>query len=125
MDTVDRIFELADAKFREQRDFAKALGMTASIVSEWRRRKSASYQKHLPKIADALGTSVQYLLTGDRPDPIAVSALSPEDEALLRKIHDSPDMRALFSLTSKASPEDIRKAVQIMRITMGLPEELP
>ena len=125
MDTVDRIFELSDAQFKEQRDFAKAIGTTASIVSQWRNHKSESYRKHLPKIAQVLGTSVQYLLTGDQPDPVAQSLFSQEDEAMLRKIHDSPDLRVMFSLTSKASPEDVKKALDIIRIVLDKPEELP
>ena len=67
IDTVDRIFQLVDDKYKEQRDFAIELGVTPSIVSEWRRRKSASYQKRLPQIAEVLGTTTEYLLTGNGP----------------------------------------------------------
>lgn len=64
MDTVDRIFNLVDSKYKEQRDFAAQLGVTPSIVSEWRRRKSASFNRRLPQIAEVLGTTTEYLLTG-------------------------------------------------------------
>ena len=67
MDTVDRIFELADQKFKEQKDFAAALGLIPQRVSAWRRRTSASYQRRLPQIAEALGTTSEYLLTGNGP----------------------------------------------------------
>ena len=67
MDIVDRIFELADKKYQEQRDFAFALGVQPPRVSEWRRRKSESYMKRLPQIADVLGTSVESLLSGMTP----------------------------------------------------------
>ena len=67
MDTVDRIFNLVDAQYREQRDFAYDMGVTASIVSNWRCRKSGSYVKYLPQIAKLLGVSAEYLLTGN-PD---------------------------------------------------------
>lgn len=67
MDTVDRIFELADQKFKEQKDFAAALGLIPQRVSAWRRRTSASYQRRLPQIAEALGTTAEYLLTGNGP----------------------------------------------------------
>ena len=65
MDTVDRLFELVDLKFKEQKDFANAIQVPAPRVSEWRKRKSASYQKCLPQIAEALGTTTEYLLTGN------------------------------------------------------------
>ena len=67
MDTVDRIFNLVDAQYQEQRDFAYDLGLTASIVSAWKCRRSGSYVKHLPQIAKLLGVSAEYLLTGN-PD---------------------------------------------------------
>lgn len=73
MDIVDRIFELVDEKFKEQRDFASALGVAASVISAWRRRKSTSFNKYLPQIAETLETSVEYLLTGKKDPAPAVS----------------------------------------------------
>ncbi|WP_040663880.1 helix-turn-helix domain-containing protein [Oscillibacter ruminantium] len=67
MDIVDRIFNLVDAQYKEQRDFAAAIGTTPSMVSQWRRRKSASYSKYLPQIIETLNTTSEYLLTGDGP----------------------------------------------------------
>lgn len=73
MDIVDRLFELVDAKYKEQKDFALELGVHPTRVSEWRKRKSASYQKRLPQIAEVLATTTEYLLTGRDPGaPIIV-----------------------------------------------------
>lgn len=80
MDTVDRIFDLVDSKYKEQRDFAAQLGITPSMVSEWRRRKSASFNRRLPQIAEALGTTTEYLLTGNGPKQ--KRAVSDSDTAL-------------------------------------------
>ena len=62
MDIVDRIFELANKKYQEQRDFAHALNIAPQRVSEWRRRKSESYMKRLPQIADVLTPEQQSLV---------------------------------------------------------------
>ena len=67
MDTVDRLFELVDQKFKEQKDFAAAIGVPPSRVSEWRKRKSASFHRCLPQISVALDTTTEYLLTGEGP----------------------------------------------------------
>ncbi len=64
MDTVERIFLLVDKKYDEQKVFAEEIGVPPQRVSEWRNRKSMSYQKKLPQIAKVLGTTVEYLLTG-------------------------------------------------------------
>lgn len=92
MDTVDRIFNLVDAQYQEQRDFAYALGLTASIVSAWKCRRSGSYVKYLPQIAKLLGVSAEYLLTGN-PDK---KSPSPEGNGLL-----------------ESYPEDLRRLIDI------------
>jgi len=67
LDTVDRIFELVDEQFREQKDFAATIGLIPQRVSAWRRRTSSSYNKYISQIAEALGTTTEYLLTGEGP----------------------------------------------------------
>ena len=97
MDEVERIFELVDRKYKEQKDFAHDIGVTPSIVSEWRRRKSASFTRRLPQIATTLGVSMNYLLTGEKKEPGATpgpqpdilekfNALSPDDKDEVRAI---------------------------------------
>lgn len=125
MDIVDRIFDLVDHRFAEQKDFAAALGVDVNLPSRWRNRKSKSYQKHLSKIAELLDTTVEYLLTGSKPEPAAAGDLSAEDAEILRQIHDRPGMRVMFSLTSKATDEDVRKATEIIRAFLGTPEGEP
>lgn len=85
MDTVDRIFDLVDRKYKEQRDFAAQLGVTPSIVSEWRRRKSSSFNRRLPQIAEALGTTTEYLLTGNGPKKKTAPAGVSNSDTVLPK----------------------------------------
>ena len=93
MDIADRIFELADKKYKEQRDFAHALNIAPQRVSEWRRRKSESYMKRLPQIAELLGTSVEYLITGEEKKPVPTNGggLSPAKRALLDAVDGLSD----------------------------------
>lgn len=99
MDIVDRMFELIDAQYKEQRDFATAIGVDASHISRWRNRKTSSYQRRLPQIAEALGTTTEYLLTGEGPkkricsNPTALSDLP--DEALdVARAYDCADEKS-------------------------------
>ena len=79
MGIVDRIFELVDIKYNEQQAFAAKLGLDPTIPSRWRKGKSTSYQKYLPQIAEALGTTTEYLLTGEGPKKKSAPAVSDSD----------------------------------------------
>lgn len=80
VDTVDRIFEALDRLPMEQQQFAKLVGVSDDTASDWRRRRSASYTKRLTKIAEVLGTSVEYLLTGEKKEPAAEDSSGREKE---------------------------------------------
>ena len=79
MDTRSRIFLLLDELNMEQKTLASVLGLPADTVSAWRRGKSASYTKYLPQIAEALGTTTEYLLTGEGLKKKSVPAVSDSD----------------------------------------------
>ena len=64
----------------EQKQFASILGTTDKTVSAWRTGRSKSYTKYLPQIAEALGTTTEYLLTGNGPKQ--KRAVSESDTAL-------------------------------------------
>lgn len=67
LDTYTRIFELLDELKMEQQAFASAVGVSDDTVSDWRRQRSKSYTKYIPKIAAVLNTTSEYLLTGEGP----------------------------------------------------------
>lgn len=67
MDTVTRIFELVDNQFKEQKEFAAAIGVSDKIVSQWRVGTTRSYRTRIATIAEVLGTTTEYLLTGSGP----------------------------------------------------------
>lgn len=92
MDIVDRLFELVDEKFNEQQEFAALLGIDPTLPSRWRNRKSTSYQRRLPEIAEVLGTTTEYLLTGKKePAPTSGDGLSPAKRKLLEAVDDLTD----------------------------------
>ena len=80
MDTAERIFDLLDRFGMEQKKFAELIGATDKIVSKWRTSGLTSYRKYLPQIADVLGTTVEYLLTGKKEEPAAEDSSGREKE---------------------------------------------
>lgn len=112
MDTAKRIFELVDNQFKEQKEFAAAIGVSDKIVSQWRVGTTRSYRTRIATIAEALGTTAEYLLTGNgpkyrgqgellvdvsgsmgkkEPAPINGDGLSPAKRQLLEAVDDLTD----------------------------------
>ena len=86
MDTAERIFDLLDRSGMEQKKFAELIGATDKIVSKWRTSGLKSYRKYLPQIADVLGTTVEYLLTGEKKEPtVQDDGLTEGERALMKQ----------------------------------------
>lgn len=86
MDTAERIFDLLDRSGMEQKKFAELIGATDKIVSKWRTSGLKSYRKYLPQIADVLGTTVEYLLTGKKEEPtVQDDGLTEGERALMKQ----------------------------------------
>lgn len=122
MDIVDRIFELVDEKPWEQRKFAKEVGVTASVVSEWRRRKSASYVKRLEKISEALGTTPQYLLYGNESDKKVPTTEAEKKELTPAKEGESRDPldARIMDLVSSLSPAQKKALIEKMEFLISM-----
>lgn len=108
MDTRSRIFLLLDELNMEQKTLASVLGLPADTVSAWRRGKSASYTKYLPQIAEALGTTTEYLLTGEGLKKKSVPAVSDSDTVQSRQA---------------AAPKDSGLPEEFARLFMSLSPE--
>ena len=86
MDTAERIFDLLDRSGMEQKKFAELIGATDKVVSKWRTSGLKSYRKYLPQIADVLGTTVEYLLTGKKEEPtVQDDGLTDGERALMKQ----------------------------------------
>ena len=70
---ADRIFYALDKIGMEQKALAAAIGTFPSTVSGWKTGKTKSYKNYLPKIAEVLHISADYLLTGAEKEPTTVS----------------------------------------------------
>lgn len=79
----------------------------------------------LQKIADYFGVSLGYLMGTEEEEPNAVdkekNLIVLDDDALelLEELKTRPEMRTLFSVSKKATKEDIMKAVKIIEALKG------
>lgn len=91
MTTVDRIFELLDELGMEQKEFAALIGTTDKTVSTWRTGRTHSYRKYLVQISEILGTTVQWLTTGEGPKKRGARPAVSESDTITEE-----DIKAAF-----------------------------
>jgi len=77
----ERVLSLIDAEFDSDASFERAMQLGEKTVRNWRRRRSSSFMKMLPTLAEKFGVNVSELL--DMPLRGDSSELSDEELHLL------------------------------------------
>lgn len=62
LEVLTKILALLDEKNIHQKELSNYLGLSKCAMTGWKNGNNNSYMKHLPKIADFFGVSVDYLL---------------------------------------------------------------
>ncbi len=76
---VERILEAISSLGIDQKSFAQMIGVRPQAITDWKNGKTVSYKRHIEKIAEALGTTTEYLLTGEGPKKKPAPAVSDSD----------------------------------------------
>lgn len=100
----ERIFTLFKTKEISQREFAETIGVSQQTITDWKSSKSFSFMKKLTPIAEALGTSELWLLTGEG------ELLDDDTIQKLKDIADSLDAHP-FDLLGFGSKLDLYQAL--------------
>lgn len=104
---------------------SKETGVSQSTLSDWKRGISKPKPDKLQKIADYFDVTLGYLMGTEDEEPNAIdkekNPIVLDDEALelLEQLKTRPEMRTLFSVSKKASAEDIMKTVKIIETLKG------
>lgn len=108
-----RIRDLREENGMTQSDLAARLGCAASTISMYEQGRREPSFETLRAIASVFSVPVESLIT---------SPEQAEDEelwALREELRRRPEMRMLFSVSKKASREDIMKTVKIIEALRG------
>ena len=104
---------------------SKATGISQSTLSNWKIRRNMISPEKGKIIAEYFGVSLGYLMGTEEEEPNAVdkdnNPIVIDDDALelLEELKTRPEMRMLFSVSKKATKEDILKAVKIIEALKG------
>ena len=77
-----RVLSLIESEYESDAAFERAMGLSEKTVNNWRRGRSASFMKMLPRLSDNFSVNVGELL--DIPLRRDTSELSEEELQLLR-----------------------------------------
>lgn len=86
----ERILSLISSSFESDAAFERALALPQKTVNNWRRGRSSSYMKMLPRLSDVFGVNVGELL--DIPLRRDTSELSEEELHILHLYRKSRTM---------------------------------
>lgn len=104
----ERILSLIGSEFESDAAFERALGLPEKTVNNWRRGRSASYMKMLPRLSEEFRVNVGELL--DIPLRSDTSELSEEELHLLHLYRKS---RTLPSKLREALRENLESTITL------------
>lgn len=81
MEIIERIYVLLDEKDKRAYELCAKLDIRTSTMSTWKTRSNDPPAKYMKTIADFLGVSLDYLLTG-KEAPVRKTTSTEEDELL-------------------------------------------
>lgn len=91
---------------------SKDTGVSQSTLSDWKRGVSTPKQDKLQKIADYLGVSIDYLMTGEEKDGDRYY-INDETAQVAQEIFENKELRALFDVQKDMEPEDLKALHQM------------
>ena len=68
MEVLTKILTLLDERHIQQKNLSDYLGLSKNTMTGWKNGNNNSYMKHLPKIAEFFGVTVEYLLGNEKRD---------------------------------------------------------
>ena len=101
--------KLLDKRGLKAFDVSKATGISSSTLTDWKKGRSVPKQDKMQKIAEFLGVSLEYLMTGEDKSDISDKKyyINEETAEMADKIFHSKELRLLFDAARDAQPEDL------------------
>ncbi len=88
MEIIERIYQLLDANDKTAYSLCEKLGIRTSTMSTWKTNTKNPPAKYMKTIADFLGVSLDYLMTGQ--DAPVRKLTTPEEDELLELFRALP-----------------------------------
>lgn len=103
---IERITRLLKEQGKQDKELCDFIGVAQSTFVNWKKRNTDPKSKYVPDIAEFLGVSERYLLTGEEVT---------DTEAMAEKLHKDPSLKMLFDAADGAAPEDLELAAEMLK----------
>lgn len=101
----ERILSLIDSEFESDAAFERAMGLSEKTVNNWRRGRSSSYMRMLPRLSEEFQVNVGELL--DMPLRNDTSELSEEELHLLHLYRKSRTLPQKLRVALRETLENV------------------
>jgi len=119
----ETIHDLCVKKSITDGKMCKEIGLSRGLMTDLKKgRKKGLNVDTAQKIASYFGVSVEYLLGKEKASADETEA-DKELYAILQEFKDNPELRALFSLSRNATPEQLRQYADVIRALRGNRDE--
>lgn len=98
MTICERLFDELERRGLTAYGLCQALGVTTSTTTSWRQRGTDPPAKHLCRICEYLGCSVEYLLTGQEAEKTPAPGLTENGREMLELFDQLPEREQLLLL---------------------------
>lgn len=110
-DILKRIQQTLSEKHLKVTEMFKVCGLKGSTYYSWIDRDSYPSSEYIKPIADYLGVSPNYLLSGEKDEYY----LDPATKEMANMLNDNPGQRVLFDAAKDLPPEDILKVLDFIQ----------
>ena len=104
-----------DLNQKKQVDLAKYLGCSTGLVSAWYSGQKMPRIQTINEICLWFHIEMSDLLTDTSKEQEDGYYLNEETKKIAQAIYDNPDMRSLFDMSSKMSPERLKAHLEFMK----------
>lgn len=104
MNAIDRIKMICEQRGISISKLERECGFANAYIAGL--RKGTMPADRLQKVADFLGVSYAYLLTGEEDE--GTYYVNPETADMAQELYDNKDLRLLFDASRNATPEQLR-----------------